>query len=93
MVDINGNWHEEKDYSQYPKEKWCFMDYMAVWIRQQNYEIKTDMENLISMAEEHHPIFNEDGSISCFKDADKWAEDVQKFIEQSGGLKEFDYYC
>lgn len=93
MIDLYGKWHEEADYSHYPKEKWCFMDYMAAWIRKQNYTIKTDMENLIIMAEEHHHVFNEDGSISCFKDIDKWAEDVQLFIEQSGGLQEFDYYC
>lgn len=35
MVDWFGRWTEEKDYSQYPKEKWCDYDYMAVWIREQ----------------------------------------------------------
>lgn len=33
MVDAYGIWHEEKDYSNYPKEKWCDMDYMAVYIK------------------------------------------------------------
>ena len=35
MVDWFGRWTEEKDYSQYPKEKWCDYDYMAAWIRKQ----------------------------------------------------------
>lgn len=49
MVDTYGRWTEEKDYSTYPKEKWCDYDYMAAWIREQGYEPKTDMENLITM--------------------------------------------
>lgn len=48
MVDTYGRWTEEKDYSTYPKEKLCDYDYMAIWIREQGYEPKTDMENLIS---------------------------------------------
>lgn len=93
MVDLYGKWYEEADYSHYPKEKWCFMDYMADWIRKQNYTIKTDMENLINMVEEHYRVFDEDRSISRFRYIAKWAEEVQLFIEQSGGLQEFDYYC
>ena len=48
MVDWFGQWTEEKDYSQYPKEKWCDYDYMAAWIREQGYEPRTEMENLIT---------------------------------------------
>ena len=48
MVDWFGRWTEEKDYSQYPKEKWCDYDYMAAWIRKQGYEPRTGMENLIT---------------------------------------------
>lgn len=33
MVDQwTGKWTEEKDYSVYPKEKWCDYDYMATRI-------------------------------------------------------------
>lgn len=36
MINIvdqwTGEWTEEKDYSTYPKEKWCDYDYMAAWI-------------------------------------------------------------
>lgn len=48
MVDWFGRWTEEKDYSRYPKEKWCDYDYMAAWIRKQGYEPRTGMENLIT---------------------------------------------
>lgn len=41
MVDQwTGEWTEEKDYSKYPKEKWCDCDYIAAWNREQNYVIK-----------------------------------------------------
>ena len=49
MINNLGQWEESKDYSTYPKEEWCDMDYMAVWIRSKGYEPKTSMENLITM--------------------------------------------
>lgn len=50
MVDQwTGEWTEEKDYSKYPKEKWCDCDYIAAWIREQKYEPETSMKNLIEM--------------------------------------------
>ena len=54
MVDTWGNWTEEKDYSTYPKEKWCDYDYMTAWIREQGYEPKTSIENLITMILLHY---------------------------------------
>ena len=48
MVDRYGRWTEEKDYSTYPKEKWCDYDYMAAWIREKGYIPETSMENLIN---------------------------------------------
>ena len=41
-----GEWTEEKDYSTYPKEKWCDYDYMAAWTREKQYAPNTSMENL-----------------------------------------------
>ena len=34
MIDTYGKWHEEKDYSTYPKGEWCDYDTMAAWIRE-----------------------------------------------------------
>ena len=48
MVDRYGRWTEEQDYSKYPKEKQCDYDYMAVWIRKQEYEPKIPIDDLIA---------------------------------------------
>ena len=85
MVDGYGRWTEEKDYSKYPKEKWCDYDHMAVWIRSEGYEPKTSMTNLItiillcyiSYCEECDEAYSVEGCI--------------QFVENSGGINEFDY--
>lgn len=86
---------EEKDYSTYPKEKLCDYDYMAIWIREQGYEPKTDMENLIS-------------NIFCFYEMEigdhvsdydtengnfdgTYSEAAKAYVMDNGGLVEFDY--
>ena len=94
MVDTYGRWTEEKDYCTYPKEKWCDYDYMAAWIREQGYEPKTDMENLITMILLHYECEIEDGK----RDYDTengnfdgtYIEAVQTYV-QDNGLVEFDY--
>jgi len=99
MVDWYGNWYEEEDYSKYPKEKWCDMDYMAVWIRSKNYEVETTMENLINMILAHYE-YDEDvveNGYFAFEDAKDslmiHVPDVEEYVNASGGLYEFDYYC
>lgn len=97
MVDTYGRWTEEKDYSTYPKEKWCDYDYMAVWIREQNYIPKTSMENLISMIFTHYEqeigdhVSEFDTTFGNFEGT--YTEACQAFVEASGGLQEFDYEC
>ena len=88
MVDAYGRWTEE-DYSTYPKEKWCMYDHMADAIRKTGYEIKTDMENLITMIFAHA-----DSSVECgeYIDMDN-ADDIMEWVNDSGGLREFDYEC
>lgn len=56
-----GEWTEEKDYSTYPKGKWCDYDYMAAWIREQKYEPKTSMENLITNIFLHYDVHIKNG--------------------------------
>lgn len=95
MVDTYGRWTEEKDYSIYPKEKWCDYDYMAAWIRKQGYEPKTDMENLITMILLHYESEIEDGESSYDTENGNfdgtYTEAAQAFAMDSGGLVEFDY--
>jgi hypothetical protein len=85
MVDFFGRWHEEKDYSTYPQEKWCAYDHMAAWIRGKGYEPQTSMENLIDMIFLHY-----DGE--CEEQEKEFSiEDCMEFVKASGGIKIFDY--
>ena len=95
MVDTYGRWTEEKDYSAYPKEKLCDYDYMAIWIRKQGYEPKTDMENLIAnifcfyeMEIEDH-VSDYDTENGNFDGT--YSEAAQAYVMDNGGLAEFDY--
>ena len=95
MVDQwTGKWTEEKDYSVYPKEKWCDYDYMAVWIREQKYEPKTSMENLITNIFLHYDCEIEEESSSYNTENGNfegtYVEAVQAYVTDTG-LSEFDY--
>lgn len=102
MINKFGKWEEEKDYNNISQEHWCDMDYMAAWIRRKDYEIKTTMENLILMIFAHYEgddEFMEKGYFAV-EDARKYPDnlmvnipDVEAYVEASGGLAEFDYYC
>lgn len=85
MVDTYGRWHEEENYAIYPEEKWCAYDHMAVWIRGTGYKIKTTMENLITMILLHFT--NELEETNTEFDI----ENCKNYVENSGGLAEFDY--
>lgn len=87
MVNNLGRWKEEKDYNTYQKEKWCDYDYMANEIRKCRYEIKTTMENLITMIFLHVDSAIEDG-VDIIKDS---PFDIICWVNESGGLQEFDY--
>lgn len=87
MVDQwTGEWTEEKDYSTYPKEKWCDYDYMAAWIREQKYEPKTSMENLITHIFLHYDWEDEEDE----NPEGTYIENVKDYVSATG-LSEFDY--
>ena len=85
MVTQYDKWIEEKDYTNYPTEKMCDYDYMAVWIREQNYEPKTTMENLITMIFLHYDGDLEDSG------AEFTIDGCKQFVRESGGIELFDY--
>ena len=97
MVDRYGRWTEEQDYSKYPKEKWCDYDYMAVWIRKQEYEPKIPIDDLIAniftFYEEEVGYHVSDYDTENGNFDGTYTEATQAFVEASGGLKEFDYEC
>ena len=102
MVDKYGRWTEEKDYSVYPEDKWCDYDYMAVWIRSLGYKPKTSMLNLITMVLNYFSGQLEDSGMEYYDIEDErrypdtlmiFIPDVEAYVEDHGGLKEFDYWC
>lgn len=90
-----GEWTEESDYSSYPKEKWCLMDYMADLIRNKLHYVPREitMEQLILRI------------LAAYQDKDEKAysdllisvwraetnEAIQTFITETNALEEFDY--
>lgn len=108
MVDGFNCWTVEKNYDTYPKEKWCDMDRVADYIIKQNYSPKTDIENLSIMLVLHLGVNAETQEYAedpCFVPIYKEVpykdsiieiidiENLHEFVQASGGLEEFDYYC
>ena len=93
MVDpYTGQWYEEEDYSNYPQEKLCDYDRMAIWIRSQGYEPLTAMDNLITMMFLHFDSC--DNLYEGGKYGDEFTvEGCQQYVMDSGGIAEFDYYA
>ena len=92
MVDsFTGQWYEEPDYSTYPESELCDYDRMAIWIRSQNYEPLTSMDNLITMMFIHF-----DSCDNLYEGGDYGEEftieGCQRYVLDSGGIAEFDYY-
>ena len=100
MVGAYG-WKAEEDYSVYPENKWCDYDYVAAWIKSVGYEPKTSIENLVEMVVAHYDFWKDDNNEEFYTDIkesenqDGWmisTKDVSCFVEENGGLAEFDYY-
>ena len=90
MVDAFGRWTEEADYSKYPMSKWCDLDYVAKYIREQNYKPELDMEELIERIIYR---FNEEQGYEPHYGGDLmiYMPTFAAFVEDMGGVKEFDY--
>lgn len=100
MVDCYGKWTAEKDYNAYPKNKWCDYDYVANWIAELGYKSKTTIENLVEMILSYYDGYLIDNNVEFYTEIKKSEndcmisiKDVGCFVEENGGLKEFDYYC
>jgi hypothetical protein len=100
MVDVFGRWIAEESYESYPKEKWCDCDYIAYWIKNTGYTPKTSIENLVNMTLTYYDGYLYDNDVEFYTDIKESEngnmisiEDVCCFVEDNGGLREFDYYC
>ena len=101
MISVYG-WKAEEDYSVYPENKWCDYDYIAAWIKNVGYKPKTSIENVTKMVIAHYDLYREEHEGAFYTDIEKsenqdgWmisTKDVSCFVEENGGLEEFDYEC
>jgi hypothetical protein len=92
MVDHLGRWTAEQNYSTYPKEKWCDMDHVANYISGQGYEPKTSIENLVVMVILHFDREIEDDSV-YLENGMINIPNLSALVEESGGLRAFDYWA
>ena len=100
MVDYYGRWKAEKDYKEFPENKWCDLDYVAAWILESGYKPETTMENLVEMILTHYETYLTDNNTKFYTDIIESENnpmisivDISCYVEENGGLKEFDYYC
>lgn len=100
MVGVYG-WKAEEDYSAYPENKWCDYDYVAAWIKSVGYEPKTSIENLVDMVLSYYDVdvFDINRNYYAIEDNRKYPDnlmvfipDIEAYVKDNGGLKEFDYY-
>lgn len=96
MVDIFGRWTEEADYKNYPEEKMCDYDHMAIWIHEQDYRPQTSIENLITKIFLHFDCPDNFGEYNAETGFGGYGEEFtlegcKEFVMASGGFAEFDY--
>ena len=85
MVDYYGRWKYEPNTHETRK---CDCDRIADWIIGTDYEVKTTIENLVLNILAHFDCCDNYGG----EYGDEFTvEGCKKYVENSGGLKEFDY--
>ena len=85
MVNTYGVWTYEKNTAE---EKKCDCDRLADWIISTGYQVETSIENLVEMIIAYVESERE-GLLYRNFDID----DIKEYVENSGGIREFDYYC
>ena len=95
MVDYYGQWTYEPDT---PEEKKCDCDRIADWIKEKDYKPKTTIENLVQMIITHFDSPDHYGKYDTETGCGGYGkeftvEECKRYVEESGGFKEFDYFC
>lgn len=99
MVDYYGNWIYDECVTP---SKMCDMDYVALLVRQSDYEPVTTMENIVSMIILMYDGELKDNGREYFEIEDDREfpenlminiDDVAAYVEATGGFSEFDYYA
>lgn len=86
MVNTYGVWTYEKNTAE---EKKCDCDRLADWIISTGYQVKTSIEYLTEMIISYATDWFE-------HEYGNWEynlDDVIEYVENSGGITEFDFYC
>lgn len=105
MIDCYGHWRKEQDYSKYPKEKWCDMDYVANYLDAIDYEPKNiGWKELIDrLIDNYNDDVMENGNDSGYEygyyvmenpiedDPMIYIPDFAAWLFVNGGAEEFDY--
>ena len=84
MVNNCGHWTYEPCT---PDSKKCWLDCIADWITSTGYKVETTIENVAIMVTSHWELAVEDGEI------EDTIDNCIQFVEESGGIREFDYWC
>lgn len=84
MVDTYGRWIYETNT---PEEKKCDCDRIADWIISTGYQVETSIENLVELIIS----YAEDWYASEYDHWEYNFEDVKEYVENSGGIAEFDF--
>ena len=100
MVDSYGRWTYEPDT---PENEKCDMDYVTELIlnltEKSGYEIKTDLENVTGLVIAFYGLYLDEIGREYYAVADNLNDpminikDVEAFLYDAGGVKEFDYYA
>ena len=85
MVDNCGHWTYEPCA---PDSKKCWLDCIADWITSTGYKAETTIENVVIMVTSHWELEMEDR-----EECEDTIENCKQFVEESGGIGEFDYWC
>ena len=95
MVNIYGQWVYVPNT---PENKKCDCDRIADWILEQGYTPKTTIENLVEMIIAYFDCSDNYGEYDSETGCGGYGEDFtiescKQYVEDSGGIQEFDYYC
>lgn len=85
MVDTYGRWTYEANTAENKK---CWLDRIADWIKSTEYTIKTTIENVAIMITAYW-----EGEMEDREEQEDTIENCIEYVINSGGIKEFDYWC
>ena len=96
MIDYYGRWTAETDYTEFPEDKMCDCDRIARAAMEDGYKPETDYTNLTTMvllyfdSPDNYGEYDPDTGCGGYGDSFT-VEECLRYVEESGGWREFDY--